>query len=746
VSTIKTSICRNCLAFCPILVTLENGRPLKVTGDPEAPLYDGYTCPKGRALPEQHNDPERLLRCLKLTDDGGFAPIASGVAVEEVMGKVTEILDRYGPRSIAMYVGTGVVTMPTGADIAAAWFKAIGSRMIFSASTIDKPAGNTAPAMHGNWVAGAQPFESADTWMIVGANPVISKSNGAPCTNPGQRLKEAGRRGMKLIVIDPRRTETARRAHIHLQAKPGEDPTLLAGMINVILREGLYDAAFVGTHARGLETLRTAVASYTPEHVAERAGVPVEQLLDAARTFGGGKRGGVVCATGPSFSTYSNLTYYLAMCLNTLCGRWAREGDKAPYPNMLLPPFVPKAQPYAPYPVFGEFALAASGLKENASGLPTAALPDEMLTDGDGRVRVLFCLGGNPMLAWPDQARTEAALKRLDLLVVFDYQMTATAHLADYVIASPLSLEIPAATYFIEALKYFGVSRGFSKPWAQYTPAVAEAPSGSDLMDDREFFFRMAQGMGLQLEWVNRRGFGRHLESATATIPLDMTKVPEVDELIALSCANSRVPLDEVKRRPHGYFDDVVDLRVEPRDPACAAYLELADPLMIEQLAQVRAADSRSYAGQGGYRYRLVCRRENNFMNSVGQALPVLTRGKPYNPAAMHPEDLAALGLEEGSTIRIRSAAGAIAAIVESDDTLRPGVVSITHGFGARVPASDDDPRSAGSAVTRLVNMDEFDPITGIPRMSAIPVAIEKWGPMGFVASDAAYRDIEDVQ
>lgn len=153
--------------------------------------------------------------------------------------------------------------------------------------------------------------------------------------------------------------------------------------------------------------------------------------------------------------------------------------------------------------------MRVHGLRENASGLPTAALADEILLDGEGQVKVLFCLGGNPVLAWPDQKKAEAAMSKLELLVVFDYRMTATAQFAHYVIPPPLSLEVAGTSHKVEALKYNGVSRGYAFPWAQYTPAVVDAPPESDLMDDAGFFFRLAQQMKkLQLDWINVRGQG----------------------------------------------------------------------------------------------------------------------------------------------------------------------------------------------------------------------------------------------
>jgi len=723
-----TSFCRNCLACCPIVVTVDDGRAVKVAGDPESALYDGYTCPKGRALPEQHNDPMRLLHCLKQTEDGRFAPIESHQAVSEIADKLKAIIERDGPRAVAVYSGTGVVSHPTGRSMSGAFLNAIKSPMMFSAATIDKPAAHTSTAMHGNWVAGAQPFEESDTLLLIGANPVIAKSNGAPFNNPGKRLKDAVNRGMKLIVIDPRRTETARRAHIHLQAWPGEDPVILAAMINVIIGEKLYDAEFVQRHAQGFEALARAVKPYTPEFAAGRSGVEADQLREAARTFARARKGGAICSTGPSFSTRSNLSFYLALCLNTLCGRWGREGDIAAFPNALLPAFTPKAQAYPPYPPVGETAMRVRGLKQNASGMPTAALSDEILMDGPGQVKALFCVGGNPMLAWPDQARTEAALRKLELLVVFDYHMTATADLAHYVIASPLSLEVPAATNFVEALKYTGVARGFEQAWAQYAPKVVDPPDGSDLMDDREFFFGMAQQLGLQLEWINNYGYGPHVEASQDRFTLDMSRVPSVDELLELSCRRSRIPLDLVKKYPHGHVFEEVSLPIEPADAECKAKLELGDARMMGELGEVLAEGEESVLQRHSADHLLVCRRANNFMNSVGQSMPILTRDRRHNPVFMNPAAMARMSLNSGDKVAIRSSIGEVRAIVEADETIKSGVIAMTHGFGAQSIADKEGPEGNGSSVTQLVSLDEADPMTGIPRMSAIPVSVTKIG------------------
>lgn len=716
------SFCRNCTAYCPILVTVEGGRATRVEGDREAPAYEGYTCPKGRDLPAQHNHAARLLNCMARRADGRLEPMASQALLDQVAGRLDELVRRHGPRAVAVYYGTGNVTNPAGSAMARAWTGALGTDLIFSAMAIDKPGANISMALHGHWHAGAQSFESSDTWLLVGANPVIAKSNGAPMNNPGQRLKEAAERGMKLVVIDPRRTETARRAHVHLQGRPGEDAALLAGLIRIIIAEGLHDRAFIAANAEGLEALAVAVAPYTPEVVAARAGVPVAQLLEAARSFGRARRGGVVCATGASFSGHGNLVFYLGLCLNTLCGRWAREGEEAPYPNVLLPAFQPRAQPYAPFPVFGKGRLRVHGLRESASGMPTAALADEILLGGDEGIKALICLGGNPVLSWPDQHKTEAALNSLDLLVVLDTQLTATAALADYVVGVPLSLETAGSTSRVEALKYVGVARGFTIPWAQYTSRVVEPPPGSDLVEDAAFFFRLAQRMGLQLEWTNAAGYRGHVESPPSTTRLDMAREPSNEELIELTCANSRIALREVKKHPHGHVFENARVKVAARDPACTARLQLADPLMLAELAQV-SGEVRPRPADG-FSHLLVSRRINQVMNSVGQHLAQDPEQGGVTPAYLHSADFAALGLAPGGIATVRSAHGAIEVRVKPDDHLRPGVISVVHGYGGLLAEAASGNGQAGCSVTRLVGMDEFDPITGIPRMSGIAVAI----------------------
>ena len=220
---VRTAFCRFCHAFCGIKVEVRDERAVRVIGDVDNPMYEGYTCAKGRALPEQHNGPGRLLHAQKREVDGSYASVASAQAFDEIAARLADIVREHGPRSVALYAGTFSFHYPAGNEMARGFMNALGSKMRFSSGAIDQPGKGVARALHGTWSAGPQPFDRADTWMLVGANPVVSMWGGIPQFNPAKRLREAKARGMQLIVIDPRRTETAAMADVFLQPRPGEE-------------------------------------------------------------------------------------------------------------------------------------------------------------------------------------------------------------------------------------------------------------------------------------------------------------------------------------------------------------------------------------------------------------------------------------------------------------------------------------------------------------------------------------------
>lgn len=728
VTETKNSICRVCTAHCQILVEVEGGRAVKVFGDPESEFFGGYTCPKGRALPEQHYGPNRLRHSMKREGDAHVA-IGSAQAMDEIAEKVQAIVEEHGPRSVALYTGTGQIGPWAAGPISVAWLMGLGSQMHFTSSTIDQPGKHIAMAAHGLWAGGEQAFDDADTWILIGTNPAISKIGGVPGNNPSQRLKKAKDRGLALIVIDPRRTEAAKRARIHLQVRPGEDPTVLAAMLRVIIEEGLHDQAFIDEDVDEFQAMRDAVEPFTPEYAAERAGVSAKELVEAARVYARGTSGAVTCGTGPNMATHGSLTEYLSYCLMSVCGRWPRAGERVAKPNVLMPTYVAKAQAKPPYNGFQYEELRVRGLCKTSAGMPTAALADEILLEGDGQVRVLICMGGNPMMAWPDQRKTFAAMQKLELLITLDYHMSATAELADYVIAPKLSLETPGMTQLVEVTKFYGYGLGFGRPYGSYASAAVDPPEGSDLLEEWEFFYGLAQRMGKPIFVGMMFGWDPmhldHHESPPNLAMLDMANKPSTDDVYEVLTNNSRIPLSEVKKHPHGHIFET-DQTVQPKDEGFEGKLCVGDAMMVQELGAVHEEDYARRHRDASFPFVLVCRRANAVMNSAGREIGAPEHHKPYNPAFMHPDDLADLGLSAGDTVKIASPHDFIYGIVESDDSLRRGVVSMTHAYGGNPGEDDARVREIGSCTARLSSVEqEYDPVTGIPRMSAIPVRVE---------------------
>jgi anaerobic selenocysteine-containing dehydrogenase len=544
--------------------------------------------------------------------------------------------------------------------------------------------------------------------MVVGGNPIVSKQH--LLQNPGQQIKTLTRRGARLLVIDPRRTETARRAAVHLQAIPGEDPTVLAGLIHLIFALDGVDAEFVRRNAQGADELRAATANFTPAYVAERAGVPEADLIAAARLLIEAQRGDTALGVGASMATRGTLSSYLALCIQTLRGFWAREGEPVSRPRVLIPNPDWKAQPARPRQAWG-FGLQTSvrGLQLTPAGMPAAALPELMLSKGPDRIRALFLHAG-AMYSWPDQKLTAEALGSLDLLVMHDVSLSANSALAHYVIATTRQLEAPANSQGNEATGA-AVHPGYdwTEPYAFYRPAVVEPPAGADLMRAWETYYRVGQQMGLDLQL------------GMPPRPIDMTREPTTDELMEQICEGSTVPLSRVKEFPHGAIFEEARCVVGARDADCEARLELGDAAMLAQLREVRGEDPlgrRKTTGE--YPLLLVTRRTQSTTNS---GVKVEERAS-FNPAYMHPDDLARLALAAGDMVEIRSRYGQITAFVEADASMRPGVVGMSHGYGARHGRAYD-PRRDGANVNELLSwLDDYDPYHGMPRMSAVPISV----------------------
>lgn len=711
----RETFCRFCHAACPLHVDVEINSTgartqevvVAVRGIMEDPLFEGYTCIKGRQLADQHHAPDRLRNPLQRSDDGSFIEVTSKDTLDDIAHRMQAIIAAHGPRAVATYTGTGAFQNSISMPVTQAFHSGIGSPSFYTSITIDQPAHLTSRLRMGAWEAGWQNFRDADVLLAIGYNPLVSSyapAGGLQGTNPFVRLRRAKERGMKLIVIDPRRSELASFADLWLPVKPGEDPTLLAGLINVILQENLHDKDFCDRWVDQLDDLGSAVAPFNPEMVATRCEVEAADVLTAARMFAAGPRGTAGTGTGPNMAAHSTLMEHLALTLNAICGRVNREGDVLESGNFLYSGDTRRAQVIAPSDPAPGTPHRVRGLKGMPGEMLTNALAEEILEPGEGKVRCLFVCGGNPVVAFPDQLKTIAAMKDLELLVVIDHRMTPTAELAHYVIPPRLELEradVPTV-----------MDRRFASAYVSYTPAVLQ--TDGDLLSEWEVFAGLAQRLGT------------HIPLPGGDLPLDGSA--NDDMVLDFAFAKSRLPMSEIRAKRSTIHEELA-IKVVAADPDASARFAVAPPDVVEEISVVLSEKTGAEVIDGfdptKFPFRLISRRLKHVLNSLGREIPGLARVGTTNAAYMNPLDMRDLSLSDGELVRITSPSGEVVGVAEGSDTIKRGVISMSHSWGGSI--TDEDVRLHGTPTNRLCTVDSGrDPINGMAIQSAIPIAVTK--------------------
>jgi anaerobic selenocysteine-containing dehydrogenase len=710
----KKTFCRFCHVFCGMEVDVDDGRVVAVRGDRDNPITRGYTCQKGRAEIERLYHPDRLLHPLARTD-AGFEARKPWEALDEVAAALRGIIEEHGPDSVAVYVGCGGHrTSAAGPWFIARWLQALGSTRLYTSFTIDSPSLAVAGErlFGGPFPAAILDVDRSEVALFVGTNPIASHQLNMPQSSPSARLGAARRRGMTILVIDPRRSDVARLADLHLQVRPGEDPTLLAGMVKSILDRGLHDREYCAAFTSGLDALHEAVAPFDLETVERRAGVPRGDVEEAAYLFATAATGGATSGTGLHMAPRHNLATQLVMTLNAICGRIDRPGGIARSEGPLGRRFGSEMGPLPRPPQRAKSRIrgisAYNGLFGAYQEMPTNTLADEILTPGAGRIRALIVHGGNPALVFVDEARTREALADLDLLVVNDLFLSATARHADYVFAVKHPFERADVTKLMDAT--------YPDPYGQYTEPLVEAPEG--VLEEWEIFFELARRLELPLR------FGG----------LDASRPVTTDDVLGALFHRARVPLEEIKRHPSGAIFGDPGLATGGVLPNMIAYedrrIAVGHPAVIAELREVAAepfGDAGGYAGDAPHAFRLITYRTKEVYCSQGHDLPSLAAKRPYNPALLHADAMARLGLQSGDRVEIESPHGRVEAIVHASDDVAPDVVALAFGWGDPL-----DPRGVeakGCNVQRLIRADEaYDAVTGLARQSAIPVNVSASG------------------
>ncbi|MFQ3596687.1 MAG: molybdopterin-dependent oxidoreductase [Sphingomonadaceae bacterium] len=701
--TTHRSFCRFCHANCAMLVDVAGDRVVAVRGDPDDPVYGGYTCQKGRQLAVAHNHPTRLLAPLRRNGDG-FGEARLDDALDDIAAGLKTILERDGPHAIAVYCGTYAFQNSAGLGAALGFVHGIGTRNFYTSVTLDQPAKVYTTQRMGSWAGGHHGFTGADTALFVGNNPLVSHyapPGGVPPFSPSRRLRDALDAGLKLVVIDPRETEVARLATLHLQPKPGEDASLLAAIAHVMLAEGLYDQAFCQQHVADLSAFRAAVAPFTPDVASARAGVPAEAIVRAARIFGAGTRGCATTGTGPEMAGEGTLVAWLVAALNIIGGRVNREGEVSPIPRVFTPNQPPRrAEVAAPVRPWGEGFPASRlrGLTQLGFEMPCNVLADEILTPGDGQVKALINVGGNPMVAFPNPDKMARALDSLELLVSIDIRISQTGRRSHWIVPGAMCFERDDITNLSEWW--------FEEAYARYARALVPRPG--EVIDEWDFFREICRRMEVPM--------------VTPAGPVPVDEPVSKTRFLDMMSHGCRVPPSQVRAdtpdgRPIIYQQ--LQQTVAPGDPDNPHRFDLVPDTVAAELHAVLDRDDPDLP------FRLTSRRSPHVYNSSGHQYEALATKGRTNPAFLHPDDMAALGLADGALVTITGKRGSLRAIAQSDSSVRRGVVSMSHAFGD-VGEAGANVAQVGATTARLVDETvDFDPITGQSRQSAIPVRVE---------------------
>jgi anaerobic selenocysteine-containing dehydrogenase len=740
--------CPLCEAGCGLEIALHrtNGseRVGRIRGDRDDVFSHGFICPKGSTLRQLHEDPDWLRQPL-VKRDGRFEPAGWDEAFAEVERRLVPIIEEHGRDAVGIYVGN-----PNAHSLAALIFlrpliRALASTNVFSASTVDqRPKEVSAGLMFGGAFTVPVPdVDRTDFLLMLGANPYASNGSLATAPDWPGRIEALLERGGRLIVVDPRRTQTAEVASQHLAIRPGADPFLLMALVNVLATDGLIRLDRLEPYVSGVEEVVRLAEPFTPEAVAPATGLAPEEIRGLAHDLAAAPSACVYGRIGTTTAEFGTLTSWLVDVLNVLTGNLDRPGG-AMFATAAAGAANTRGTPrYGRGVKLHRRRSRVRGLGETMGELPVACLAEEIDTPGEGQIRAMLTVGGNPVLSTPNAGRLDAALAGLEFMVAVDPYVNETTRHADVILPVPTALQRP---HYDVALLQLAV-----RNVANYSPAVLPLDEGQP--DEWQVLARLAlllQGFGADADpaLVDDLVLRTLVESAVAdeTSPVAGR---EVDEIVALLGERTGPPriidfmlrtgpygdgfganpgglnLDVLLDQPHG-----VDLGpLEPRLPDVlrtpSGMVELAPELLVADVERLRSALGRPAGG-----IRLIGRRDLRSNNSWMHNVEVLVKGRPRCTLHVHPDDASRLGLADGEPASVVSRAGAITIPAEVTDSIRAGVVSIPHGWGHDLPGVELSVarRYAGVNTNLLTDEELVDPVSGNAVLNGIPVEVTPAG------------------
>lgn len=713
--------CTLCEAHCGIDVEVEGDRVLRITGDPEDTFSRGYICPKAAALKDLYEDPDRLRTPVR-RDGDGWTEIGWEEALDLAAEGLRGVRERHGADAVATYVGnpaahsSSILAMLPLRHV-------LGTRNNYSATSTDQlPQHLTSIQMFGDLALFPIPdVDRTDHMLVLGANPSVS--NGSIMTAPGarHRLRAIIARGGRVVVVDPRRTETAKLASEHVQVRPGGDAFLLLGMLHTLFADDRVTLGRLADRIDGLGEVEALAGAWAPERVAPIAGIDAATIARLATDFAAAERAVAYGRVGLCQQETGAVAHWLVNVLNAVTGNLDEPGGAMfPTPPVDLGALLRRAGPLG----LGGFARhrqRVSGLPELNGELPVAGLADEILTPGEGQVRAMLVYAGNPVLSAPGGARLDHAMEQLDFCVAIDMYVTETTRHADVILPPVSPLERSDLDIVMPAVSV--------RNHVRYNPAAVPAPE--DSREDWQIITGLTRRLGRGLRGrAQGELFGRGWSMAGTERIIDTAFRAGPYGTLRRGPMRA-LTVGKVKRAKHG-----IDLgALEPRLPGALATdrkrVRLAPPLLLDAAEQLAAlADEREAALSDGYDLILIGRRQLRSNNSWMHNSARLMKGADRCTALLHPDDAAARGLADGAGVRVVSRVGAIEVPLEVSDEMRPGVVSVPHGFGHTRPGVGWRLAAAkpGASVNDITDPAVLDRVTGNAAFNAVPVRLEATG------------------
>lgn len=710
--------CNLCEAMCGLAITVEEGRITDVRGDLHDPLSRGHICPKGPALRETYEDPDRLRHPVRRTAAGGFERVSWAVALDEAAAGIDAVRRRHGRDAVGLYSGNPTVHSHGAAIGLSGFARALGSRNRFDANSQDaNPKLLVSILMFGDQLSITIPdVDHTDFLLMLGANPAASNGSLMSLGDVRGRLGGVRERGGRFVLIDPRRTETARWADTHHFIRPGGDAALLLGLHHVLFAERLVDEAEVRKGARGLDDLKALAARFPPERVAAAVGIDAATIATLARQFAAARRAVCYGRVGVCQSPLASVASWLVESLNVVTGNFDRQGGMMfPVPAVDVGALARKLVGNS----YGRWRSRLRGLPELGGQLPAAVMAEEMETPGEGQIRAFITFAGNPVLSTPNGERLERALAGLDFMVSIDPYINETTRHAHLILPPLHALE---RSHYDVVFHTLAVRNG-----AKYGPPVMPRP------DDGRGDWEILYQLGMRLGGMR---FGVRAVDRIARLAWQAGYAPDVDRIVDLllrlgpygdrfNPLSSGLSLARLRRAPHG-----VDLG--PLRPARATKVrtddgkvDLAPRLLVEDAARVDAWLQQQ--AEAGGELLLIGRRGLRDNNSWMHNCPSLVKGPERAELFAHPDDAARLGLRHGEPVRVRSRVGAVVARLKVTGEVMPGVVSLPHGFGhgaARATLRFAGPLP-GPNVNAITDEQVLDPLSGTAALSGLPVTLE---------------------